>query len=212
MIRLSLLDKIIAEVDHTIKTVANKENTPSRQNPAQQTADSELSEMEKKHSSGLMRVDHTGEICAQALYRGQAFTAKSDEARQHLLKSADEENDHLAWTQDRLQELESHRSYLNPFWYTASFSIGATAGLISDKVSYGFVMETEHQVMSHLDNHIKSLPANDDKSRTILQQMHQDEAEHATSAEKKGGVKLPLPVRLLMKLQSKVMTTTAYHL
>ena len=212
MIKLSLLDKIISEADQAVKTVINKANTATRENPSSQIPDAELNRQERKHTAGLMRVDHTGEVCAQALYRGQAFTAKTENAREHLLKAADEENDHLSWTQQRLSELNSHRSYLNPFWYTASFSIGATAGLISDKVSYSFVMETEHQVMKHLDEHIKSLPVSDNKSRKILQQMYQDESEHAVNAEKQGGVKLPFPVKMLMKLQSKIMTTAAYYI
>jgi len=213
VIKLSPLDKILTEIDHTVKTIFNSSITSSRSNPSASIPENRaLNGKEIKHASGLMRVDHTGEICAQALYRGQAFTAKSEETRANLLDSADEENDHLSWTQERLDELDSHKSYLNPFWYTASFTIGATAGLISDKISYGFVMEVEHQVMTHLDNHIKELPVNDTKSRVILQQMHKDESQHAINAEKNGGIKLPFPIKILMKLQSKIMTKTAYYL
>lgn len=211
--QLSLLDRIITEVDHAVKTILTSASHPTRQSPAKDIVQQEaLNETEAKQSTGYMRVDHTGEICAQALYRGQALVAKSEDTRTHLLQAADEEHDHLAWCQERLTELESRQSLLNPFWYLGSFAIGATAGLISDKVSYGFVMETEHQVMKHLDSHLKSLPANDTKSRAILQQMYIDEAEHAVSAEKQGGAKLPFPIKIIMKAQSKVMTTTAYHL
>ena len=211
--QLSLFDRIITEVDHALKTILTPASHPTRQSPAKDIAQQEtLNDTESKQSTGYMRVDHTGEICAQALYRGQALVAKSEDTRVHLLQAADEEHDHLAWCQERLTELESRQSLLNPLWYLGSFTIGATAGLISDKVSYGFVMETEHQVMKHLDSHLKLLPANDTKSQAILQQMYIDEAEHAVSAEKQGGTKLPFPIRIIMKAQSKVMTTTAYHL
>lgn len=158
-----------------------------------------------------MRVDYTGEICAQGLYRGQASVAKSAQTKEHLYHAANEEYDHLAWCAERLEELGAKPSLLNPFWYWASFGIGATAGSISDSLSYGFVVETEKQVMKHLDSHLKNLPVNDNRSREILKQMYLDESDHAIEAEKAGGKKLPKPVKAIMKLQSKVMTTLAYR-
>ena len=213
MIKLSLLDKLISEIDHTVTTVCSHNTEGQRPNPGDAVEEQEpLEEPQRHHAAGLMRVDHSGEVCAQALYRGQAFTATTSETRAHLLQAADEENDHLAWTQQRLNELDSHKSMLNPFWYGSSFIIGAGAGLISDRLSYGFVMETENQVMKHLQGHLQALPEHDNKSRAILAQMHTDEGHHAQQASEHGAARLPLPVRLMMKLQSKVMTTTAYYL
>lgn len=211
MRKLSFLDRVIEELDSYARFTKARLN-PNRKSPSSNTVDGNLSDDDKKHAAGLMRVNYTGEICAQGLYRGQASVAKSAETKEHLYHAADEEYDHLAWCGERLQELDARPSLLNPFWYWASFGIGATAGSISDSLSYGFVIETEKQVMRHLDSHLKSLPINDNRSREILKQMYIDESEHAVEAEKAGGKKLPKAVKVVMKLQSKVMTTLAYRL
>ena len=209
MRKLSFLDRVIEEFDSYARFTKVPLN-PNRKSPSSNTSDGELSEVEKKHSAGLMRVDYTGEICAQGLYRGQASVAKSAQTKEQLYHAADEEYDHLAWCGERLQELGARPSLLNPFWYWASFGIGVVAGSISDSLSYGFVVETEKQVIKHIDSHLKSLPLNDNRSRKILKQMYIDESEHAVEAEKAGGKKLPKAVKVIMKLQSKVMTTLAY--
>ncbi|APC97705.1 2-polyprenyl-3-methyl-6-methoxy-1,4-benzoquinone monooxygenase [Francisella frigiditurris] len=210
MRRLSFLDRVLEEIDTYVK-LTKAPLHPSKDSPSLAIADGNMSESDKKHSAGLMRVDYTGEVCAQALYRGQAVVAKSEQTKEHLYQAAEEEYNHLAWCDSRLNELDSKPSLLNPFWYWSSFGIGAVAGSISDKLSYGFVIETEKQVMKHLDSHLKSLPVNDNRSREILKQMYIDEAEHAVEAEKAGGVNLPFPIKIVMKLQSKVMTTLAYR-
>lgn len=210
MRKLSFLDRVIKEFDSYARFTKVPLN-PNRKSPSSNTSDGELSEVEKKHSAGLMRVDYTGEICAQGLYRGQASVAKSAQTKEHLYHAADEEYNHLAWCGERLQELGARPSLLNPFWYLASFGIGVIAGSISDSLSYGFVVETEKQVIKHIDSHLKSLPLNDNRSRKILKQMYIDESEHAVEAEKAGSKKLPKAVKAIMKLQSKVMTTLAYR-
>jgi ubiquinone biosynthesis monooxygenase Coq7 len=159
-----------------------------------------------------MRVNHAGEVSAQALYQGQALTAKLAEVRGKMERAALEENDHLAWCERRLKELDSHTSMLNPLWYTGSFAIGALAGLAGDKWSLGFVVETERQVVKHLDEHLSRLPEQDRRSRAILEQMKEDETHHATAALNAGGAELPEPVRQLMRLTSKVMTNAAYYI
>lgn len=210
MRKLSFLDRIVEEVD-TYTKFTKATHTPNRESPSKGLSNNPLNDDEKKHAAGLMRVDYTGEICAQGLYRGQASVAKSAQTKAHLYMAADEEYDHLSWCGGRLRELDAKPSVLNPFWYWASYGIGATAGSISDSLSYGFVVETEKQVMKHLESHLVDLPASDNRSRAILTQMRHDEEEHAIEAEKAGGKKLPAPVRLVMKLQSKVMTTLAYR-
>ncbi|MCF6764569.1 2-polyprenyl-3-methyl-6-methoxy-1,4-benzoquinone monooxygenase [Thiotrichales bacterium 19S3-7] len=211
MRQYSLFDKFIIELEHAARTIIAKNIKSQRSSPANQHTEEKLSSNERDKASSLMRVDHTGEVCAQALYRGQAFVAKNSKTRIHLWHAADEENDHLAWCQQRLNELDSRRSYLNPFWYSGSFIIGATAGLISDKLSYSFVVETEKQVMKHLDDHLNQLPKQDEKSKAILRQMRIDEEIHAENAQNQGGKRLPFPIRIIMKLQSTVMTSTAYY-
>ena len=211
MRRLSFLDKIVDEID-TYARLKNHIDEPTRKSPSKNFENGVMTEDDIKHSAGLMRVDHTGEICAQGLYRGQASVAKTAKTKDHLYHAADEEYDHLKWCGERLEELDAKQSLLNPFWYWASFGIGATAGSISDSLSYGFVIETEKQVMNHLDEHLKTLPVNDNRSREILKQMYIDESEHAVEAEKAGGKKLSFVTRGVMKLQSKVMTTLAYRL
>lgn len=208
--RTSYLDCFLEETGHFLQTVFAKP-VAQRSNPANTIADFELSASEQKHVAGLIRVDHTGEICAQALYRGQALTAKTQTAHDALHQAAQEENDHLAWCEQRLTELHSHASYLNIAWYIASFKLGAVAGLLGDGFSMGFVQETEHQVVKHIDEHLKSIPRSDEKSQAILTQMRIDEAQHATMALKKGAKPLPSFIKTLMRLKSKVMTHTAYY-
>ncbi|WP_151192887.1 2-polyprenyl-3-methyl-6-methoxy-1,4-benzoquinone monooxygenase [Cysteiniphilum sp. JM-1] len=212
MRRHSFLDQCLGELQHFVKSVVLPAKNPMSVTPAHDMNEPELDATESKHVAGLMRVDHTGEICAQALYRGQAFVAKEHETRTHLHHAAEEEYNHLSWCETRLNDLDAKKSLLNPLWYVGSFSIGAVAGLISDKVSYGFVIETEKQVMRHLEAHLNELPVQDEKSRVILMQMYKDEQSHADEAALAGGVEFPLWAKLIMKAQSKVMTTLAYRI
>ena len=184
--------------------------TPQRTNPAQDVPDMVLSEQEQKKSAALLRVDHAGEICAQALYQGQSLTARKQNTRELLLQSAQEEVDHLAWCQTRLNELNSHPSYLNFLWYSGSFFIGLLFGLFPDKLNLGFVAETEHQVGKHLESHLEALPSKDLRSRAILEQMYLDEQQHGAQALQSGGEALPNAMRLVMKATAKIMTNTAY--
>lgn len=211
---LSLLDRFLVEVDQSLRATVATPATTERPNPAQDLRElAELTEEEKKRSAQLMRINHAGEVAAQGLYRGQALTAKLPQVRVQMERAALEENDHLAWCAQRLDELASHRSRLNPLWYWGSFSMGAAAGLIGDKWSLGFVKETEDQVEQHLAEHLGKLPANDLPSIVILQQMKADELRHGQMAQQAGGVKLPFPIRkLAMPLLSKVMTQTAKYL
>jgi ubiquinone biosynthesis monooxygenase Coq7 len=181
-----------------------------RRNPAEGLPEN-LSSAEKKQSGRLMRINHTGEICAQALYIGQSFTATRHELRETFSAAAQEESDHLHWCQERLQELDSHHSYLDPLWYTGSLAIGVFAGLCGDKWSLGFLAETEKQVFDHLTQHLDKLPAHDEKSRQILQQMRIDEAKHADTAVALGAHTLPLPIKFGMQCMAKVMTTVTYY-
>jgi len=169
-----------------------------------------MDEAERKKAAALMRVNHSGEICAQALYQGQALTARDPAVQQKLEHAAQEETEHLAWTAKRVHELGGHLSLLNPFWYTGSLAIGAVAGLIGDKWNLGFLAVTERQVGEHLQSHLDRLPPQDEKSRAIVVQMYADEIGHAEMASSLGGAELPQPVQLAMKLNSKVMTNTAY--
>jgi len=209
----NLADQIALGMDQALRTVFGKPQVTERNNPSDDIPDSDaLSATEQQHIAGLMRVNHVGEVCAQALYQGQAMTAKLDTVRQSMQRAADEENDHLAWCEQRLDELHSHKSFLNPLWYAGSFGLGALAGLAGDKWSLGFVAETEHQVVQHLDDHLEQLPEQDQRSRAILEQMKEDESRHATVALEAGGAELPLPVKQMMKFTSKIMTTTAYKI
>lgn len=171
-----------------------------------------LDKNEKKHVSGLMRVNHAGEVAAQALYKAQALTARDDKLKKTLQQSADEEIDHLDWCELRLKELGGHTSYLEPVWYLGSFSIGVVAGCFGDKWNLGFLAETEYQVVKHLDAHLEQLPMNDDRSRAILKQMREDELHHATTAETAGAKSLPRNIKRFMNVMSKVMTKTAYRI
>ena len=174
--------------------------------------DHPLDDKAARHVAGLMRINHTGEVCAQALYQGQALTAKLPQVREAMEQSAEEEIDHLAWCEQRIRQLGSHTSVLNPLFYGMSFGIGAVAGLISDKVSLGFVAATEDQVCKHLNEHLEQLPAEDEKSRAILEQMRIDEAHHAESALQAGGFRFPAPVKFGMSLMAKVMTKSTYRI
>lgn len=207
----SALDQILINVDRAMTTVFGR--PPSeRANPANPVQESELSDSQRRLSQGMMRVNHAGEVCAQALYQGQAITARNDSVRQRMQQASMEENDHLAWCEQRLQELGSHTSYLNPAWYAGSFVIGTVAGIIGDRWNLGFVAETERQVVRHLQRHLEILPEQDLKSRAIVEQMQIDEGEHAIMAVSAGAAELPIPVKKLMGLSSKLMTETAYYL
>lgn len=210
--RLSPIDSLLLQVDRALRTIAVDKPPHDRLSPAKDASEQELSEQEKRHAAGLMRVNHTGEVCAQALYQGQALTAKLTSVRSEMEQAADEEIDHLAWCQERVTQLGSSTSLLNPLWYGLSFGIGATTGLISDKLSLGFVAATEDQVCQHLKSHLQKLPAQDAKSRAIVEQMLEDEAKHADAALDAGGLKFPSPVKGLMSLISNAMTKTSYRI
>ncbi|MDH5544617.1 MAG: 2-polyprenyl-3-methyl-6-methoxy-1,4-benzoquinone monooxygenase [Gammaproteobacteria bacterium] len=209
--RMSPIDHFIANIDQGVRTIFGRPDITERPNPAADVDEPTLSEAEKRHSAGLMRVNHAGEIAAQALYQGQALTARNTRVREQMERSAQEENDHLDWCETRLRELDSHTSYLAPFWYTGSLLIGAVAGASGDKWSLGFVVETERQVEKHLEDHLEDISSNDTKSRAIIEQMKADEIHHADVARKAGGADLPPPIKTLMKITSKVMTKTAYR-
>ena len=208
----SPFDQFIHGLDQALHTILGPAPEPSRPNPAAARPEAELSTTERELAGRLMRVNHAGEISAQALYQGQALTARLPTVRDKMEQAAVEENDHLAWTEERIRELGTQTSLLAPFWYAGSFAIGALAGIAGDKWSLGFVAETEHQVIRHLDAHLARLPEQDQKSRAILEQMRRDEKRHATTALAAGGASLPGPVRQLMALTSKTMTSTAYWL
>lgn len=206
------LDRLMEQLDQALHTVFGPPPAPGRASPATGKPEAELSAAERELSGRLMRINHTGEICAQALYQGQAATARLPEVRGKMELAAQEENDHLSWTEERIRELGSHTSYLNPLWYAGSFAIGALAGVIGDKWSLGFVAETERQVVRHLEGHLQRLPVEDNKSRAILEQMHDDEGRHATVAIEAGGAELPEPVQRAMRCTSKIMTESTYWL
>ena len=210
--RLSLIDRFITEADSVMRTITNQGHSAGRPSPAEGHSDSELNEQERKHVAGLMRVNHTGEVCAQALYQGQALTARLPKVREEMQQAADEEIDHLVWCKERLQELDSHTSYLNPAWYGVSFALGAIAGAIGDDVSLGFVAATEERVCNHLKDHLKELPEDDRKSRLILQKMLEDEERHGTNALEAGGKDFPKPVKDAMTAVSGVMTGSSYRI
>ena len=207
---LSPIDHLIANVDQGIRTVFGKPAITERANPASSVDEGEMSDAEKKLSARLMRVNHSGEIAAQALYQGQALTARNNNVKTQMERSAQEEYDHLDWCEKRVKTLGSHTSYLNPLVYTGSLAIGALAGAIGDKWSLGFVVETEKQVGKHLEEHLGRLPKNDHKSRAVLEQMDIDEAHHADVAKNAGAAELPPPVKVAMKFTSKLMTRSAY--
>ena len=210
--KLSILDQFITQIDHGLRTVLADAPAPERVSPASDEKDVELSSKDRDHAIGLMRVNHTGEVCAQALYQGQALTAKLPGVREQMREAAVEEVDHLAWCEDRIKDLGGRTSLLNPLFYAASFGIGAGAGLISDKLSLGFVAATEDQVCSHLKTHLDQLPQDDLKSRAVVQEMLADEERHAQAALDAGGYKFPSPVKKAMTLISAVMTKGSYRI
>lgn len=203
----NLADRLVLQLDQALHTLIPGGSTATRHTPATTVDEAELSEPERQQAAALMRINHTGEVCAQALYQGQALTARLPDVRASMDQAAREEVDHLAWCETRLQELDSRTSLLNPIWYAMSFGMGATAGLVGDKWSLGFVGETERQVCEHLEDHLERLPANDQKSRAVLTQMIVDERTHGEAAMAAGGAELPLPVKAGMKLMAGVMKT-----
>lgn len=208
---LSLLDRLINEADAVLRTVTSRGHATTRPSPAEGHSESELSEEERRHVAGLMRVNHTGEVCAQALYQGQALTARLPTVRDEMQQAAAEEIDHLVWCEERLRELDSQPSVLNPAWYGLSFALGAVAGAVGDDVSLGFVAATEERVCNHLRDHLEQLPEEDRKSRLILQQMLEDEQRHGENALQAGGTDFPRPVKDAMSLVAQVMTRSSYH-
>ncbi len=210
MNKLFSLDKLIAEFDTGLRTLLAKPHS-QRSHPDADTGESALSDAEKKHVRSLMRINHTGEVCAQALYSGQALTARNAATSQTMQQAAREETEHLAWCESRIHELGGRTSLLNPLFYIGSFAIGATAGALGDKWSLGFLEETEKQVGVHLASHLAQLPECDNKSRKILEQMQIDEAKHAEDAKQQGAAALPAPVKFCMKQMSRIMTATTYR-
>jgi len=209
---MSPTDRLIIEFDTALRSVFGGANAQRPIPTSTGNSDMELDAVERKHAAGLMRVNHVGEVCAQALYQSQKLVARNPEIQKMLNHSGQEEMDHLAWCETRLKELGSHTSFLNPFWYAGSFAIGLIAGLAGDKWSLGFVAETEKQVENHLQSHLETLPENDQQSRAIVQQMRLDEIEHGKEAIEAGGVVLPPVIQKLMQASSKFMTSTAYKI
>lgn len=205
-------DRLLMQADAALRTLLPFSGQPTRPSPAIPLDETPLADADRRHVAGLMRINHTGEVCAQGLYQGQALTARREDVRDAMEQAADEEIDHLAWCEQRLRQLESRPSVLNPLFYGLSFGIGAGAGLISDRLSLGFVAATEDQVCKHLDEHLGQLPAEDRKSRAILEQMRVDEQEHSTNAIAAGGLRFPAPVKAGMSLLAKVMTKATYRI
>jgi ubiquinone biosynthesis monooxygenase Coq7 len=208
---LSALDRALVEIERALGTIFEPAPVAVRPSPAGDIDDVPLDDAARRHAAGLMRVNHVGEVCAQALYFGQAAVAHDDAQRARMLAAASEETDHLAWCGERLQELDSRPSLLNPLWYAGAYAIGATAGLVSDRLSLGFVVETERQVEAHLGEHLERLPENDARSRAIVSRMKEEEARHAENALAVGAQTLPDPVPALMRFASNVMKAVAYR-
>jgi len=209
---MSPIDRLITEFDTALRSVVGGANAGRPTPGSVPGLNNPLDAAERKHAAGLMRVNHVGEVCAQALYQSQKLVARNPQIQEMLNHSGQEEMDHLAWCETRLQELGSHTSYLNPIWYAGSFVIGLAAGLAGDKWSLGFVAETEKQVENHLDSHLETLPKDDQRSRAIVEQMRIDEIDHGQAAKDAGGVVLPEPIQKIMQAMSKVMTSTAYKI
>lgn len=208
---LSPFDRLLVGCERALEAVAGSPHG-GRPSPGDDLAEASMDEAQRHHAAGLMRVNHTGEVCAQALYFGQAALARNADNREHLLHAAAEETDHLAWCAQRLQQLDSHPSVFNPLWYLGSYAIGAAAALAGDPLSLGFVVETERQVEAHLAEHLEQLPAQDERSRAVLTQMQADEVRHAQAAQQRGGIDLPFPLPQLMRVSSLLMKTVAYRL
>lgn len=204
------MDALLGAADSALRTLFARPRA-TRACPVVPADETRLEPVDRKQAAALMRVNHVGEICAQALYTAQALATRNPELRRHFERAAGEETDHLAWTEDRLRELGDRTSLLNPLWYAGAFGIGLLAGRLGDRVSLGFVIETERQVEAHLEGHLERLPAQDHASRAIVAQMKDDEAAHAASALAAGGIELPPPVKGLMRAAAKVMTTTAHY-
>lgn len=208
---MSPIDRAIAGFDRALRTVAGVHEA-ARRNPASDLEDAALSDRERAHAAALMRVNHVGEVCAQALYQGQALTARSPHTRSALEQAAREEEDHLAWSAERIRELGGRPSLLNPLWYAGAFAIGAAAGALGDRWNLAFLAETERQVEEHLSGHLQRLPESDQRTRSVVEAMRSDEAKHRQTAQQLGAAELPSPMRMAMRLASAVMTRTAYHL
>ena len=205
------IDRIIIGIDSALRMASGQTGEARRENPAESVPEIVMDDEHRRHSAGLMRINHAGEVCAQALYAGQAVTARNPDVQAEMQKAANEEIDHLGWCKERLDELQSKPSLLDPFWYAGSFAIGAAAGLAGDGWSLGFLKETEKQVEAHLEGHLEKLPPEDARSRAILDQMKIDEAKHAQMAEDSGARDLPPPIRRLMKLTASAMKAVAYR-
>lgn len=205
----SPLDRLLGQFDDALRTLFAKPSA-ARETPAAGKHDADLNASDRELVGRLMRVNHTGEICAQALYQGQALTARRADVRKKMEQAAQEENDHLAWTEMRVREVGTHTSYLNPLFYAGSFALGAVAGLAGDRWSLGFLAETERQVVDHLSGHLERLPAQDERSRAIVERMREDENQHATTAIEAGAAELPAPVKRLMRFASKIMVKTTH--
>jgi ubiquinone biosynthesis monooxygenase Coq7 len=208
---LSKIDQLIVGIDSILRGFTNNIKGTARANPASTIPSPDLTTAERRHSAGLMRVNYTGEVAAQALYLGQALVARNDVNRQNLMHAAKEEEDHLLWCGQRLNDLQARPSYLNPLWFIGSLAIGVTAGLVNDAYSLGFVVETERQVEAHLASHLQQLPVTDVASQAILEQMRLDEQQHGNNALLQGAQELPDVVKLMMRVPAKIMTSVAYY-
>jgi ubiquinone biosynthesis monooxygenase Coq7 len=209
--KLSLLDQLVDNADQVLRTLSGSASQAGRPSPAAEETEAELTPAERAHAAGLMRVNHTGEVCAQALYQGQALTARLPDVREEMEQAATEEVDHLVWCEQRLRELDSHTSRLNPIWYGLSFALGAAAGIAGDRWSLGFVAATEDRVCKHLEDHLEKLPKDDGRSRRIVEQMLEDERRHGETALEAGGEDFPEPVKRAMARVSKLMTNSSYR-
>jgi ubiquinone biosynthesis monooxygenase Coq7 len=208
---VTIFDRAIQEFDRALRSLAGV-NEAARPNPSTQIGEAPLAAGERAHAAALMRVNHVGEICAQALYQGQALTARDPRARSELEQAAREEQDHLAWSAERIKELEGRPSLLNPLWYAGSFAMGAAAGALGDRWNLAFLAETERQVEEHLTGHLERLPADDTRTRTLVDAMRADEARHRQTALRLGAAELPAPVKLAMRVASRIMTSVAYRI
>ena len=208
--QLTPIDRLLASANNALRTVAAPAGRSARPNPAANIIDADLDARQKRHAAGLMRINHAGEVAAQALYQGHATVARDKHVEAQMQHAADEEFDHLAWCEERIQELGENVSKLSPFWYAGAYAIGAASGILGDKWSLGFIAETERQVCAHLDDHLEDLPPEDVKSRAIVEQMRDEEEEHGENAKDAGAADLPAPVKRLMRMTAKVMTKTAY--
>lgn len=208
--QLTPIDRLLASANNALRTVAAPAGRSARANPAAHIIDADLDTRQKRHAAGLMRINHAGEVAAQALYQGHATVARDKQVEAQMQHAADEEFDHLAWCEQRINELGEDVSKLSPFWYAGAYAIGAASGILGDKWSLGFIAETERQVCAHLDSHLESLPPEDVKSRAIVEQMRDEEEAHGENARDAGAAELPAPVKRLMRITAKVMTKTAY--